>query len=103
MARWVTKRWDEDTAFEPRSEGLQKSSTQNERKGKRPRQEIFEQRSKTPKQRYSTMEDEESVDEDFGDSELDISEIDNDFVIEREEAIQVQNSLRAFTAAEMMP
>lgn len=104
MGRWVLDRWDDYPATEPSSESLHSRSRPSARRGKRPRQGFIEQRSLTNEQHHSTTTQEKQT-RDQSDKEIreDISESDEDFVIDTEEAIEVQYSLRAFTAAQMMP
>lgn len=104
MSRWVLDRWENATVTDEHPSGHQQSRSRPiSRMGKRTRQEIIEQRSKTNEQRHSTMEDEESEDQDYAGYGDDFSLPDNEFVIAPEEAVEVLHSLRAFTAAEMMP
>lgn len=93
MERWVYDRWDTE-ASESTNIGRAPSSNKTGRSGKRRRIEHDEQRFSSQQQRCSTLQHETNQDQDVEDGG---ALTDEDFVIDADEAVEVQNSLRAFS------
>lgn len=100
MMRWIVDRWDTEATRVSGIYRQQAATKATSRKGKRQRNESHERGSMLNEQRGLTLRD--GQEEEISDDNISLAD-EEDLVIEPEEAVQVQNSLRVFTAAEMMP
>lgn len=102
--RWVDDRWDSGQVGVHVAEGPVQPTISAARKGKRPRQEHIEQRVKNNQQRGLSLSPEYGSGEEDHNDQDDISIfVDEDLLIDTDEAREVQQSLWGFTATEMMP